>query len=78
MIDLKAPLNSNNPTQIKLQENKLQFGTNALSPTPEYPMDISLMYKEILQCQNIIDRLEKILGFLRNENDNSTQPIDSK
>jgi hypothetical protein len=78
VIDLKAPLNSNDPTRIKLQDNKLQFGTNALSSTPEYPLDISLMYKEILQCQNTIDRLDKILGFLRDENENPAQSVDSK
>ncbi|CAF2488414.1 unnamed protein product [Rotaria sp. Silwood2] len=35
------------------------------------------MYKEILQCQNIIDRLEKILGFVRDENVNPIQKIDT-
>ena len=30
----------------------------------EHPIDIALMYKEINQCQNIIDRLEKILGVM--------------
>ncbi|CAF3336880.1 unnamed protein product [Rotaria sp. Silwood1] len=77
IIDLKAPSNLNDPTQIKLQDNKLQFGTNALIPKTEHPTDTSLMYKEILQCQNIIDRLDKILGFVRDENVNPIQKIDT-
>ena len=36
------------------------------------------MYKEITQCQSIIDRLEKILGFIRDENQSSVQSFDSK
>jgi len=56
------------PTRIKLQ-----VGTNF-----EHPIDISLMYKEINQCQNIIDRLEKILGSVRDENEKFAQTIDSK
>jgi hypothetical protein len=36
------------------------------------------MYKEINQCQNIIDRLEKILGFIRDDNGKPGQTIDSK
>jgi hypothetical protein len=54
------------------------MGTNALTPLPEYPLDITLMYKEIIQCQSIIDRIEKILGFIRDENQNPTQSFDSK
>ncbi|CAF4564503.1 unnamed protein product, partial [Rotaria sp. Silwood2] len=53
------------------------FGINALIPKTEHPNDTSLMYKEILQCQNIIDRLEKILGFVRDENVNPIQKIDT-
>jgi len=56
------------PTRIKLQ-----VGTNF-----EHPIDISLMYKEINQCQNIIDRLDKILGSVRDENEKLVQTIDSK
>ncbi|CAF2312742.1 unnamed protein product [Rotaria sp. Silwood2] len=77
IIDLKVPSNLNDPTRIKLQDNKLQFGINALIPKTEHPNDTSLMYKEILQCQNIIDRLEKILGFVRDENVNPIQKIDT-
>ncbi len=77
IIDLKAPSNLTDPTRIKLQENKLEFGTNALMPKFEQPTDISLMYKEIIQCQSIIDRLEKILGFIRDENQNPVQSFDS-
>jgi hypothetical protein len=36
------------------------------------------MYKEIIQCQSIIDRLEKILGFIRDENQNPVQSFDGK
>jgi hypothetical protein len=36
------------------------------------------MYKEIIQCQSIIDRLENILGFIRDENENPAQSFDSK
>ena len=35
----------------------------------EHPIDTSLMYKEINQCQNTIDRLEKILGLMRDDDD---------
>jgi len=55
------------PTRIKLQ-----VGTNF-----EHPIDISLMYKEINQCQNIIDRLDKILGTVRDENEKLVRTIDS-
>lgn len=57
---------------------KLQIGANTSIPKFEYPIDISLMYKEINQCQNIIDRLDKILGFLKHENERPVQTIDSK
>lgn len=76
--DLKAPSILNEPTRIKLQDNKLQVGTNALTPLPEYPVDITLMYKEITECQNVIDRLEKILGFIRDDNQNPVKSNDSK
>ena len=75
---MKAPANLNDPTRIKLQDDKLQFGTNVLTPLPEYPVDITLMYKEIIQCQSIIDRLEKILGFIRDENQSSVPSFESK
>ena len=78
MADLKAPSNLNDPTRIQLQGDKLQFGSNALTPTPEYPRDITLMYKEIFQCQSVIDRLEKILGFIRDENQSSLQSLETK
>jgi hypothetical protein len=78
IIDLKAPSNLTDPTRIKLQDNKLEFGTNALMPKFEQPTDISLMYKEIIQCQNTIDRLDKILGFVRDEKPNPTQMNNSK
>ncbi len=74
--DLKAPSNLNDPTRIQLKDDKLQIGTNALTPLPEYPLDITLMYQEIIQCQSIIDRIEKILGFIRDEN--PVQSIDGK
>jgi len=57
---------------------KLQAGTNALTSTLDYPIDISLMYKEINECQNIIDRLDKILGSMRDENENALQATESK
>ena len=69
---LKAPPNLNDPTRIKLQDDKLQIGTNALTPLPEYPLDITLMYKETIECQSVIDRIEKIMGFIRTENQSST------
>ncbi|CAF3780229.1 unnamed protein product [Rotaria sordida] len=75
--DLKAPANLNDPTRIKLQDDKLQIGTNALTPLPEYPLDITLMYKEVIECQNVIDRIEKILGFIRDENQNPVKSFDS-
>ncbi|CAF4545963.1 unnamed protein product [Rotaria sp. Silwood1] len=75
--DLKAPSNLNDPTRIKLQDDKLQMGTNALTPLPEYPLDITLMYKEAIECQNIIDRIEKILGFIKDENQNPLKSFDS-
>ncbi|CAF4057996.1 unnamed protein product [Adineta steineri] len=71
--DLKAPANLNDPTRIKLQDDKLQIGTNALTPLSEYPVDITLMYKEIIECQSISDRIEKILGFVRDESQNPVQ-----
>ncbi|CAF0922263.1 unnamed protein product [Rotaria sordida] len=77
IIDLKSSSNVNDPTRIKLQDNKLQFGTNPLIPKTEHPTDTSLIYKEIIQCQNIIDRLEKILGSVRDENVNPIQKIDT-
>jgi hypothetical protein len=75
---LKISSNLTDPTRIKLHGNKLEFGSNTLMPKFEHPIDISLMYKEINQCQNIIDRLEKILGFVRDEKENPGQTIDSK
>ena len=74
--DMKAPSNLHDPTRIKLQDDKLLVGTNALTPIPDYPADISLMYKEIIQCQSVIDRLEKILGFIRDENQSPLQTMD--
>ncbi|CAF1294902.1 unnamed protein product [Adineta ricciae] len=75
--DLKAPSNAHDPTRIKLQDDKLQIGTNALTPIPEYPVDIALMYKEIIECQSIIDRIEKIVGFVRDENQNSAESFNA-
>ncbi|UJR23110.1 hypothetical protein I4U23_026131 [Adineta vaga] len=69
--DLKAPSNSNDPTRIKLQDDKLLIGTNILTTTSEYPVDIALMYKEIIECQSIVDRIEKIVGYVRDESQNS-------
>ncbi|CAF4882206.1 unnamed protein product, partial [Rotaria socialis] len=83
VIDLKAPSNLTDPTRIKVQDNKLEFGTTAVIPKFENPSDLTLMYKEILQCQNIIDRIEKILGFIKAESvnpklaDESTKSFDS-
>ena len=65
LTNFQTTNNSTNPTKIKLQESRLQFGTNALTPHSEQPTDITLMYKEIQQCQNIIDRLDKILGNIK-------------
>lgn len=73
---MKGPPNLHDPTRIKLQDDKLLVGTNALTPIPEYPADITLMYKEVIQCQNTIDRIEKILGFIRDENQGSLQTLD--
>ena len=75
---MKAPSNLNDPTRIQIQGDKLQFGSNALTPIPEYPQDITLMYKEIIKCQTVIDRLEKILGFIRDENQSSLQSLETK
>jgi hypothetical protein len=36
------------------------------------------MYKEVIQCQNVIDRIEKILGFIRDENQSPLQAFDCK
>ena len=36
------------------------------------------MYKEIIECQSISDRIEKILGFVRDENQNPVQSFASK
>ena len=74
--DMKGPPNLHDPTRIKLQDDKLLVGTNALTPIPEYPADITLMYKEVIQCQNVIDRIEKILGFIRDENQSPLQTFD--
>ena len=68
----------NDPTRIQIQNDKLQFGTNALTPIPEYPADINLMFKEINQCQTVIDRIENILGFIRTEKQSSTQSFETK
>jgi hypothetical protein len=54
---------------------KLQSGANALTASLNYPADVSLMYKEINECQNIIDRLDKILGTMRDDNE---KPSESK
>jgi hypothetical protein len=35
------------------------------------------MYKEIIQCQSVIDRIEKILGFIKDENQNPVQSFES-
>ncbi|CAF3900099.1 unnamed protein product [Rotaria sp. Silwood2] len=75
--DLKAPSNLNDPTRIKLQDDKLQVGTNALTPLPEYPLDITIMYKEIIECQNVVDRIEKILGFIKDESQTPIKSLDS-
>lgn len=40
-----------------------------MKTTFEHPIDIALMYKEINQCQNTIDRLDKILGVMRDDDD---------
>ena len=78
IVNLKASSNLNDSVRIKFDDNKLQSGTNVLISKTDHPIDVSLMYKEINQCQNIIDRLEKILGYVRNENTNPMQIIDSK
>jgi hypothetical protein len=36
------------------------------------------MYQEIIQCQSVIDRIEKILGFIRDENQSPVQTFDCK
>ena len=41
-------------------------------------LDITLMYKEIIQCQSVIDRIEKILGFIRDESQSPAQAFDCK
>ena len=77
LTDLKAPSNAHEPTRIQLQENKIQFGSYASLPASDQPIDISLMYKEILQCENIIERLDKILGFIKDENQSPVPTMES-
>lgn len=74
--DFKAPSNLMDPTRIKLQGDKFQMGTNILTSMTEFPTDIKLMYKESIECQNVIDRLEKILGFIRDESQTPQKSID--
>lgn len=61
-------------TYIFISLSVSSFFSQKISPQPvdsktafEHPIDIALMYKEINQCQNIIDRLEKILGVMRDD-----------
>lgn len=75
---MKSSSNLYDPTRIQVQNDKLQMGTNMIPPEQEYPVDISLMYKEIIQCQSVIDRIEKILGFIRDENQNPVNSLESK
>jgi hypothetical protein len=67
VIDYKTTGNLYDPTRIQIQNDRVQFGTNVLPPQHELPMDVTLMYKEFTQCQNIIDQLEKIMEFIRTE-----------
>ncbi|CAF0845592.1 unnamed protein product, partial [Didymodactylos carnosus] len=60
--DLTSSTNSSDPTRIKVQSDKLLFGS-----VTAFPTDISLLYKEINECQNTIDKIEKILGFMQND-----------
>jgi hypothetical protein len=69
ITDFKIPTNLIDPTRMKLQGG----GTHTLTSTLDYPIDVSLMYKEINECQNIIDRFDKILGTMRDENDKSSE-----
>jgi hypothetical protein len=76
--DLKPLSNLTNPTGIKFQDDKLHFGTNVSMTKPEQPIDLALMYKEIQQCHTVIDRLDKILEFVRDENESALQKYTGK
>lgn len=65
--------------QSQITDMKSSSDTTRVKISPaafEHPIDISLMYKEINQCQNIIDRLEKILGLMRDDDDKSSKSTD--
>ena len=66
--DFRTPANVSDSMRMKLQA-----GTNGLAAKSSAPIDVSLMYKEINECQNIIDRLDKILGTMRDENGISSE-----
>jgi hypothetical protein len=44
----------------------------------EHPIDVSLMFKEIIQCENIIDRMDKILVSINDDKQISVAINDSR
>ena len=79
--DVKVPTSVVDPSRSSASWSAASFDTSVSSRIVEYPTDLSLMHKEITQCQNIIDRLEKILGVLPNEDDDDervSQSVDGK
>ncbi|UJR25800.1 hypothetical protein I4U23_007150 [Adineta vaga] len=76
--DLKLATNLTDPSGIKFQNNTINFGTNTTVSKPEQPIDLSLMYKEINQCHNIIDRIDQILGFVQDDNEKALQKYDAR
>lgn len=74
--DLRLSANVSDPTGIKFQNNTLLIGTNTAASQPEQPIDLSLMYKEINQCHSVIDRIDKILQFVQNDNEKAFQKYD--
>ena len=74
--DLRLSTNVSDPTGIKFQNNTLLIGTNTATSQPEQPIDLSLMYKEINQCHSVIDRIDKILQFVQNDDEKALQKYD--
>ncbi|CAF1389296.1 unnamed protein product [Adineta ricciae] len=75
--DLRLSTNVSDPTGIKFQNNTLLIGTNTATSQPEQPIDLSLMYKEINQCHSVIDRIDKILQFVQNDEEKALQKYDA-
>lgn len=68
MITLKSPTNLSDSSRMNFQDSKLQFGASGINLKSESSTDVSIMYKEITECQNVIDRVEKILSCVKDEN----------